>query len=436
MKCLGHVRCERQALSKGSNGAFATPCMHAQPVRQHRATVPPAAALQSPQTALTSLQPTARPLQAAHRAAQRRRGRTVIVQAARDYYDVLGVSKNADKKQIKQAYRQKARKYHPDVNKDTGAEETFKAIGEAYEVLSDDNKRAIYDKYGEAGLKGDAFGGMGGMGGFQSTNPMDLFESFFGGGFGGFGGMGGGTAERQRQGENEMYELQIDFLDAIFGCKKELEVTHLTGCTTCSSSGVKQGTNPSNCSMCGGTGQLIQAVRTPLGAFQQVTTCGRCEGLGQSFTPCERCGGDGRTRESKRIQLTVPAGIDKGARLRVKGEGNAGRRGGPPGDLIVFIRVKDHPELRRDGMDIHSDIDISYVDAILGSQVKVTTVDGPVELKIPPGTQPGTTLLMAKRGVPRLGASNVRGNHNVSVYMPLAWVLASLGSLLGCAAAI
>eukprot|EP00882_Tetradesmus_deserticola_P020993 GHRQ01022687.1.p1 GENE.GHRQ01022687.1~~GHRQ01022687.1.p1 ORF type:complete len:212 (+),score=72.80 GHRQ01022687.1:209-844(+) len=188
---------------------------------------------------------------------------------------------------------------------------------------------------------------------------------------------------------------------------------------------MKPGTKPSNCSMCQGTGQLIQAVRTPLGAFQQVTTCNRCEGAGQSFTPCDRCGGDGRERETKRIQLTVPAGIDNGARLRVKGEGNAGRRGAPPGDLIVFIRVKDHAELRRDGIDIHSDIDISYVDAILGSLVKVTTVDGPVELKIPPGTQPGTTLLMAKRGVPRLGANNVRGNHNVHVRVSIPKQLGS-----------
>eukprot|EP00878_Enallax_costatus_P014283 GHUV01014941.1.p1 GENE.GHUV01014941.1~~GHUV01014941.1.p1 ORF type:complete len:290 (+),score=68.17 GHUV01014941.1:782-1651(+) len=256
---------------------------------------------------------------------------------------------------------------------------------------------------------------MGGMGGFNATNPMDIFESFFGGGFG-MGGFGGGGRAQERPGDNETYELQLDFLDAVFGCKKELEIMHLTGCKTCTGSGVKPGTQATTCTMCQGTGQLIQAVRTPLGAFQQVTTCGRCEGLGQSFTACEKCGGDGRERETKRIQLTVPAGIDNGARLRVKGEGNAGRRGAPPGDLIVYIRVKEHPELRREGIDIHSDIEISYVDAILGSQVKVTTVDGPVELKIPAGTQPGTTLLMAKRGVPRLGASNqVRGNHNVHV---------------------
>ncbi|KAF8063844.1 TRN1 [Scenedesmus sp. PABB004] len=347
------------------------------------------------------------------RAGGRSRASRLVVRAAADYYEVLGVQRGADKKAIKQAYRQKARKFHPDVNKEPGAEETFKRIGEAYEVLSDDNKRAIYDKFGEAGLKGDAFGGMGGMGGmggFNASNPMDLFETFFGGSMGGFGGFGGGDPTRQRPGENETYELQIDFLDAVFGCKKELEIMHLAGCKTCASSGVKAGTKPSNCSMCQGTGQLIQAVRTPLGAFQQVTTCG----------------GDGRERETKRIQLTVPAGIDNGARLRVKGEGNAGRRGAPPGDLIVYIRVKEHPELRREGIDIHSDIDITYVDAILGSQVKVTTVDGPVELKIPAGTQPGTTLLMAKRGVPRLGTGNqVRGNHNVHVRVSIPKQLSS-----------
>ncbi|WIA22066.1 hypothetical protein OEZ85_004411 [Tetradesmus obliquus] len=394
--------------------------------RHHRSRLQPAAALQPSQAGFSQAAAAAskhsRPSVAA---AGRSRGRSVVVHAARDFYDTLGVPRTADKKAIKQAYRQKARKFHPDVNKDPGAEDTFKAIGEAYEVLSDDNKRAIYDKFGEAGLKGDAFGGMGGMGGFQSANPMDIFESFFGGGFGGgFGSMGGQDA-RMRPGENETYELQIDFLDAVFGCKKELEIMHLTGCKTCTSSGVKPGTKPSNCSMCQGTGQLIQAVRTPLGAFQQVTTCNRCEGVGQQFTPCDRCGGDGRERETKRIQLTVPAGIDNGARLRVKGEGNAGRRGAPPGDLIVYIRVKDHAELRREGIDIHSDIEISYVDAILGSLVKVTTVDGPVELKIPPGTQPGTTLLMAKRGVPRLGANNVRGNHNVHVRVSIPKQLSS-----------
>lgn len=236
------------------------------------------------------------------------------------------------------------------------------------------------------------------------------------GGFGG-GGMGGGQGFRERpmQGEDERCELQIDFLEAVFGCKKEIDVDRLATCATCDGSGSKPGTSPTTCAQCNGAGQLISNVRTPLGVFQQLQTCPRCGGRGQSVTPCDKCGGDGRVRQSKKIALTVPAGVDRGSRLRVRSEGNAGVRGGPPGDLYVFIKVKEHPELRRDGVDIHSDVEISYVDAILGSQVKVTTVDGPVELKIPAGTQPGTTLLMAKRGVPRLGQAGVRGNHQVHV---------------------
>jgi len=342
------------------------------------------------------------------------------VRAESDYYDLLGIGRSASTKEIKQAYRQKARKYHPDVNREPGAEDMFKKIGEAYEVLSDDQKKAIYDRYGEAGLKGGMGGfggsGMGGQGDF--SNPFDLFESFFGGsaGFGGgMGGFGGRTRTRAVPGEDERFDLQLDFLDAVFGCAKELDVDRLASCGTCEGSGAKSGTTASTCPQCQGTGQYVQAVRTPLGAFQQVSTCPRCEGTGQIVTPCEKCGGDGRVRESKRIQLKVPAGVDTGSRLRVRGEGNSGRRGGESGDLYVFISVKTHPELRRDGTTIHSDVEISYVDAILGTQVKVPTVDGPVELKIPSGTQPGTTLLMAKRGVPRLGNVAQRGDHQVHI---------------------
>jgi len=396
----------------------------------------------APAAAAASAAPRRRPLAAARpggaHGGARPRGAALRARAGADYYDALGVPRDADKKAIKSAYRQKARKFHPDVNKEAGAEESFKRIGEAYEVLSDDNKRAVYDRYGEAGLKG----GMGGMGGFGGqagggqgdfSNPFDLFESFFGGGMGGgggggggFGGMGGGARARGPvQGEDERYELQVDFLEAVFGAKKEIDLDRLVGCGTCAGSGVKSGTQPTTCAQCGGQGQLIQAVRTPLGAFQQVTTCPRCEGRGQVFQPCEKCGGDGRVRQSKRIALTVPAGVDTESRLRVRGEGSAGRRAGPPGDLYVYIRVRDHPELQRDGLDIHSDVEVTYADAILGAQVKVTTVDGPVELKIPPGTQPGTTLLMAKRGVPRVGQAGVRGNHQVHVRVTIPKALSA-----------
>lgn len=341
---------------------------------------------------------------------------SVIVRADGDYYALLGVEKGADKKAIKQAYRQKARKFHPDVNKEPGAEDRFKKIGEAYEVLSDDNKRAIYDRYGEAGLKGGmgGFPGAGGQG-VEFTNPFDLFESFFSGsGMGGFA-QGGRAARRAQPGEDERYELQLEFLEAVFGCAKEIEVERLTTDPACDGTGVKSGTTPTVCPTCGGSGQYVSSVRTPLGTFQQVTVCSRCEGTGQAFTPCDKCGGDGRIRESKRIAIKVPPGVDSGSRLRVRGEGNAGRRGGESGDMYVYINVKEHAEMKREGNNIHSDAEVSYIDAILGTQIKVTTVDGPVELKIPPGTQPGTTLLMAKRGAPRLGNSAMRGDHSVHV---------------------
>ncbi|MEW5299676.1 MAG: hypothetical protein WDW36_002667 [Sanguina aurantia] len=332
-----------------------------------------------------------------------------------DYYELLGVGRSADKKEIKQAYRQKARKFHPDVNKEPGAEELFKKIGEAYEALSDDNKKAIYDRYGEAGLKGQS--GMGGQGGAEGfSNPFDLFEQFFGGSMGGSqGGRGQQTRSRAVAGEDERYDLQIDFLEGVFGCSQEIEVGRMMACDTCNSTGVKKGTSPSTCNQCAGQGQLLQTIRTPLGNFQQVSVCPRCEGSTQIFVACDSCGGDGRVKEEKRISLKVPAGVDSGSRLRVRGEGNSGKRGGDSGDLYVYISVKDHPEMRREGNVIHSDVEVSFVDAILGTTAKVTTVDGPVELKIPSGTQPGTTLLMAKRGVPRLGNTTMRGDHMVHV---------------------
>ncbi|KAL4433639.1 hypothetical protein ABPG75_000080 [Micractinium tetrahymenae] len=359
---------------------------------------------------------------------RRQLGQRLVVRADRDFYQILGVSRDADKKTIKSAYRQLARKFHPDVNKEADAEDRFKDISAAYEVLSDDEKRGIYDRFGEQGLKGGfagaGAGGMGGMGDF--SNPFDIFETFFGGGMGGgmggFGGMGGGAARARNRpipGDDQRYDLRLDFTEAVFGCSKEIEVSRLEDCSTCSGSGVKPGTTPTTCSTCKGAGQVVQAVRTPLGMFQQVATCPTCGGTGEQSTPCGTCQGDGRVRGSKRISLRVPPGVDEGSRLRVRGEGDAGRRNGEAGDLYVFISVKPHPELRREGATIHSDVEISYVDAILGTTVKVTTLGtnelSQVDLKIPAGTQPGTTLVMSKRGVPKLGTANARGDHLVHV---------------------
>ncbi|KAL1533656.1 Chaperone protein dnaJ A7A, chloroplastic [Salvia divinorum] len=344
-----------------------------------------------------------------------RRGARLIVRAERDYYSVLGVSKNSSKSEIKSAYRKLARSYHPDVNKEAGAEDKFKEISNAYEILSDDEKRSIYDKYGEAGLKGAGAG----MGDF--SNPFDLFESLFEG-MGGMGGMGmGGRGSRNRatEGEDQVYNLVLNFKEAVFGAEKEIEITRLETCSTCDGSGAKPGTEASKCSTCGGQGQVVSSARTPLGVFQQVMTCSTCGGTGEISTPCNTCGGDGRVRKSKRISLKVPAGVDSGSRLRVRSEGNAGRRGGPPGDLFVLIEVLADPVLKRDDTNILYTCKVSYTDAILGTTMKVPTVDGMVDLRIPAGTQPGTTLVMAKKGVPFLNKSNMRGDQLVKVQVEI-----------------
>ncbi|XP_008802007.1 chaperone protein dnaJ A7A, chloroplastic-like isoform X2 [Phoenix dactylifera] len=351
---------------------------------------------------------------------RRNTGARLVVRADSDYYSVLGVSKNASKSEIKSAYRKLARTYHPDVSKEPGAEQKFKEISNAYEVLLDDEKRAVYDKYGEAGLKGAGMG----MGDF--TNPFDLFESLFEG-MGGMSGMGGSRAARNRpmQGDDEIYYLVLNFKEAVFGVEKEIEIMRLENCATCDGSGAKPGTKPSKCNTCGGQGQVVSSARTPLGVFQQVMTCSSCGGTGEFSTPCNTCRGDGRVRRTKRIGLKVPAGVDSGSRLRVRSEGNAGRRGGPPGDLYVSIEVLSDPVLKRDGIKILYTCKVSYIEAILGTTIKVPTVDGMVDLKIPQGTQPGTTLVMAKKGVPYLGKPNARGDQLVRVQVEIPKRLSS-----------
>ncbi|XP_052204473.1 chaperone protein dnaJ A7A, chloroplastic-like [Diospyros lotus] len=344
-----------------------------------------------------------------------RRGAYLIVRADSNYYAVLGVPKTATKSEIKSAYRKLARSYHPDVNKETGAEEKFKEISNAYEVLSDDEKRSIYDKYGEAGLKGAGMG----MGDF--SNPFDLFESLFDG-LGGMGGMGmGGRGSRSRatEGEDQIYNLVLDFKEAVFGVEKAVEISRLEACSACNGSGAKPGTSTTKCTTCNGQGQVVTSARTPLGVFQQVMTCSACGGTGESTTPCDTCRGDGRVSKPKRISLKVPAGVDAGSRLRVRGEGNAGRRGGAPGDLFVILDVLRDPVLKRDGTNILYACKVSYTEAILGTTKKVPTVDGMVDLKIPAGTQPGTTLVMAKKGVPFLNKGKMRGDQLVKVQVEI-----------------
>ncbi len=333
-----------------------------------------------------------------------------------DFYQILGVSRDADANTLKSAYRKLARQYHPDVNKDPGAEDKFKEIGKAYEALADPETRARYDQFGEAGIGGAAgMPDMGDMGGFG-----DLFETFFNG-FGGQSSQGGRSQRRgPQQGDDLRYDLNVDFKDAIFGQQREINIPHLETCEVCRGTGAKKGTGPTTCTTCGGSGQVRRATRTPFGNFTQVAECPTCNGVGQIISdPCSSCGGNGVKQVRKKLRINIPAGVDTGTKLRVSGEGNVGLKGGPPGDLYVFIKVKNDPNLKRDGINIYSEISISYLQAILGDTLDIVTVDGKVNLKIPSGTQPNSTLSLENKGVPRLGNPVARGNHQVLVKVKL-----------------
>jgi molecular chaperone DnaJ len=337
---------------------------------------------------------------------------------ARDYYEMLGVARDADKEELKQAFRRLARKYHPDVNKEPGAEDRFKEINQAYEVLSEPETRARYDRFGEAGVSGAAgaggFSDMGDMGGFA-----DIFESIFSGFAGGGGGVGAQGQRRRSgpaRGEDLRYDLKLDFREAIFGGEKEIRISHLESCEVCNGSGAKPGTRPRTCSTCSGSGQVRRVTRTPFGSFTQVSTCPTCNGTGSVVEDkCDACDGKGANQVTKKLKINIPAGVDSGTRLRISQEGDAGQRGGPPGDLYVYLFVNEDNEFHRDGINILSGITISYLQAILGSRIEVDTVDGAVEMIIPPGTQPGTVMKLENRGVPRLGNPVSRGDHLITL---------------------
>jgi molecular chaperone DnaJ len=338
---------------------------------------------------------------------------------ARDYYEMLGVSRNADADELKQAYRRLARKYHPDVNKEPEAEDRFKEISRAYEVLSDADLRARYNQFGEAGVSSGAGAG------YQDFSDMggiaDIFESFFGG----FGGAGGGAQSARRRssptrGDDLRFDLKLEFREAVFGGEQQIRINHLENCGTCQGSGAKPGTRPQTCGTCQGGGQVRRATRTPFGSFTQVSVCPTCNGTGQMITDkCDTCGGKGQNQVSKKLKLTIPPGVDTGTRLRVSNEGDAGQRGGPAGDLYVYLFVQEDPEFRRDGINVLSDLKISYLQAILGSQIAVKTVEGEEPLTIPAGTQPGTVLTLENHGVPRLGNPVSRGNHLITVVVEI-----------------
>jgi len=329
-----------------------------------------------------------------------------------DYYEILGVSRDAGKEDIKRAYRRLARKYHPDVNKEPGAEEHFKEINRAYEILSEPETRNRYDRFGEAGVSGGAAGfDPDNMGGFA-----DIFETIFSG----FGGMGGQTTARRRTGPTRGEDLRLDFKlkfrEAVFGGEKEIRIRHLETCQTCKGSGARPGTSSRTCTTCSGTGQVRRATRTPFGTFAQVSVCPTCDGAGEVIEEkCDVCGGSGRRQETKKLKITIPAGVDNGMKLRVAREGDAGLKGGPPGDLFVYLTVETDAEFQREGNDIKSNISISYIQAILGCTIKVNTVDGQEDLTIPAGTQPNTVLILENKGVPKLGNPVSRGDHRITV---------------------
>ena len=339
----------------------------------------------------------------------------------RDYYEVLGLSRNASVDDIKKTYRKLAFQYHPDRNPDNGAAERFKEIKEAYEVLSDSDKRARYDQFGHAGVDGNfaGMGGMGGFGGFNSGFPFgDIFETFFG------AGTGAGTSSARRRapqrGTDLRFDLTIDFDQAIFGVEKELEIPRLEVCHVCSGSAAEPGTQPVRCSRCNGTGEIRRVQQSILGQFVNVTVCSTCRGEGTVIsTPCHNCHGQGRERVTRRIRVQIPAGVDDGTQIRLTGEGEPGANNGPRGNLYVVVSVKAHRYFRREGNDIVIDLPINLSQAALGTEVEVPTVDGPSPLKIPPGTQPGRVLRMRGKGVPYL-QDRGRGDQlvRISVQVP------------------
>lgn len=314
--------------------------------------------------------------------------------AKRDYYEILGVERTASQEEIKKAYRRLARQYHPDVSTEPDAEARFKEINEAYEVLSDTEKRAMYDRYGHAG---PGWGGLGFETGFR--DPFEIFEEVFGTGF----GFRTSTRRAPRRGADLRYELRLTFEEAVFGCEKELEITRHEVCPQCRGSGAEPGTTPVRCSECNGTGQVRRVQRSILGSFVSVITCPVCQGEGETIPiPCSRCGGQKRVYVTRKRTVNIPPGVDNGTQIRVSGEGEAGIFGGPPGNLYVVLEVEPHPIFERHGDDIVVHLTINIAQAALGAEVKVPTLEGEERITIPPGTQSGTVIRLHEKGVPHL----------------------------------
>ena len=337
----------------------------------------------------------------------------------RDYYEVLGVDKSASEDEIKRAYKKMARKYHPDLNPDNKeAEEKFKEVNEAYEVLSDSDKKARYDQFGFAGVDPNygagAGGGAYGAGGFDFGDLGDIFGSFFGGGF--------GSAQRRnptapQRGESIRLSVTISFEEAAFGCEKEVSVDRYETCAVCHGSGCADGTSPEVCPDCHGSGQVQVRRQTPMGVFATTSPCGRCGGKGRIIkTPCTACRGSGLERKRRTIQAKIPAGIDNGQTISIRGQGHAGKNGGPSGDLLITITVRPHELFRREGTSVLCEAPITFAQAVLGAELEIPTIDGKVKYDLPEGTQSGTTFRLKGKGIPELNGRG-RGDQYVTVYI-------------------
>ena len=337
----------------------------------------------------------------------------------RDYYEVLGVSKGASDDEIKKAYKKMARQYHPDLNPDNKeAEEKFKEVNEAYEVLSDADKKSRYDQFGHAGVDPNfGAGGFGGGfdGGFDFGDLGDIFGSFFGGGFGGGGRRTNPNAPQR--GESIRLSLTISFEEAAFGCEKSVTVERMEQCDTCHGNGCAAGTTPEVCPECRGSGVVQVRRQTPMGVFATSAPCSKCGGKGKIIhQPCGSCRGEGTVRKRRTIQASVPAGIDNGQTISIRGQGHAGKNGGPAGDLLVTITVRPHELFRREGTSVLCEAPITYAQAVLGAELEIPTIDGKVKYELPEGTQSGTTFRLKGKGIPSINGRG-RGDQYVTVYI-------------------
>lgn len=338
---------------------------------------------------------------------------------SQDYYELLGVDKNASKDEIKKAFRQLARKYHPDVNDAPDAEEKFKEIGKAYEVLSDDDKRAVYDRYGEQGINNQGYSSQFdfGFGGLD-----EIFSSLFGDfDFGGFGGRSRANPNAPQRGSDLRLDVEIDFDEVLTGTEKEVEIDHLEECEKCSGTGAEPGSKKVACTTCGGSGQIKTTTRTIMGHFTQVSICPACKGVGvTNENPCGDCKGDGRVNKKKKITFKIPKGVETGVKMRISGAGDAGKNGGPTGDLYVVVYVKEHEIFQRDGANLYLEQPISVAQAVLGDTIEVPTMEGEATLKMHAATQHGEVFKIKNEGLPYLNSPSQRGDMfvKINVVMP------------------